>query len=262
MGDQSIPLKFIFTGIGKTLDELLGAHHSAFRQLDTVELSRLSYEGRLQIVDEALSAFDLSIDQNVAWRIAMVSDGFPYYIQLITEKILWEAYSDDQSINYIDGRLYRLGLRKAIQSINAELKRPYEKATASREEDIADVVWATADTEDLHRKLQNIYESHVVISRKQDKVPLSSTKFSEIVRRLKTKQYGEILLSIEGRKSWYVYKEKMLRGYVRMQAESSGVELNGEKEAPKQQMHLASNIRTGYKGSSVPLGIKLRNEKN
>jgi hypothetical protein len=66
---------------------------------------------------------------------------------------------------------------------------------------------------------------------------------------------GLILEPVAGRSGWYTYREKMLRGYVRMQAEAAGVELSGEPPAPKQIMHVA-NSRTGYRGSSSPPGVR------
>lgn len=41
----------------------------------------------------------------------------------------------------------------------------------------------------------------------------------------------------EGRTGWYSYREKMPRGYVRMQARANGIELTGERPNPKQTMH-------------------------
>lgn len=262
LGDQSVPLKFIFTGIGKTLDELLGAHQSAFRQLETIELLRLSWEGRLEIVHKAIESFDLSINSHIVWRIAMVSDGFPYYVQLMTEKMLWEVYSDDDCVEQIENQHFQLGLRRAVLSINAELKRPYEQAVLQREEEYENVVWATSDGENLWRSQSDMYESYKFVIRKRESVsePLSKAKFNEYIRRLKQEKFGEILLPLDGRVGWYVYKEKMLRGYVRMQAEASGIELNGEKEAPKQKMHISGNARTGYHSSNVPRNIRLRDD--
>ena len=127
MGDRSVNVKFIFTGIANTLDELLGAHQSAYRQLETVELPRLGWNARREIVLSAVSNFGLDIDNNVNWRIAMISDG---------------------------------------------------------------------------------------------------------------------------------YREKMLRGYVRMQAQANGIELTGERPSPKQTMHVG-NARSGYRGASVPQGVRI-----
>ena len=52
----------------------------------------------------------------------------------------------------------------------------------------------------------------------------------------------------------------MLRGYVRMQAEASGIELSGEKEALKQKMYVSGNAKTGYHSSTVPRNIRLRDD--
>lgn len=264
LGDQSVNIKFIFTGIGKTLDELLGAHNSTYRQLETVELSRLSWEGRREIVIKAADTFGLGIDDNVNWRIATVSDGFPYYVQLITEKMLWEAFSDSEIISELGFDQYYLGLKKSIQSINAELKRPYEKAVVHRELKYEPVVWATADGEDLFRNLPSMYESYKIIFNKindPEQKLLTKEKFSHHIRQLKSKNYGEILESIENRPGWYIYKEKMLRGYIRMQAEANDIQLLGEKEAPRQKMHIPGNVRTGSYGSHIPKGVQFANER-
>jgi hypothetical protein len=53
-----------------------------------------------------------------------------------------------------------------------------------------------------------------------------------------------------------MYREKMLRGYVRMQAEVNGVELSGERPMPRQMVHVPMNARTGYRGPSLPPGVK------
>lgn len=261
MGDQSVNLKFIFTGIGCTLEELLGKHPSAYRQLDTVQLFRLGWEPRREIVDSAAAAFGLTVDNNVNWRIAAVSDGYPYYIQLLTEKMLWEAFADKEETYVVNFKHFHPGLRTAIESINVDLKKPYEMAVMHRTRGFENIVWSTADGEDLFRSLDDLHQSYrMVLRKRQDHSELDRKKFSEIIRRLKSAPYGEILSSVDGRNGWYTYREKMLRGYVRMQAEANGIELSGERDAPKQLMHVPGNARTGFRGPSFPPGLNI-NEK-
>ncbi|MFA7351255.1 MAG: ATP-binding protein [Methylotenera sp.] len=257
LGDQSINLKFIFTGIGHSLDDLLGAHPSAFRQLETVELPRLAWEARREIVINAADAFGLSINNDINWRIAIVSDGFPYYIHLIMEKMLWEAFIEDEVTTELSSEHYYLGLRTAIQSINAELKRPYDQAVSHRDQQYENVVWSTADGDELYRPLKDMYGAYKILMQKRGLVDqaLLQPKFSEHVRKLKDKSYGEMLMQVENRQGWYTYSEKMLRGYVRMQAEANGIELSGEREAPRQKMHVPGNARTGSYGPSIPKGV-------
>jgi hypothetical protein len=238
------------------LDELLGAHQSAYRQLETVELPRLGWEARREIVVRAAEAFGLSVDDNVNWRIAAVSDGYPYYVHLIAEKMLWEAFIDEKNVDALDSAHYQLGLHAAIQSISAELKKPYELAVSLRDQEYANVVWSTADGDDLFRSLGDMYEAYrVIVEKRELGSELDRKKYSEYVRKLKETSHGEILEQMKGRKGWYLYKEKMLRGFVRMQAEANGIQLAGERVAPRQKMH-SPNARTGYRGSSAPRGVR------
>lgn len=258
LGDQSVNVKFIFTGVGKSLDELLGAHPSAYRQLDTTELPKLGWEARRRIVEAAANAFDLSVNSDVNWRIASVCDGYPYYVHLITEKMLWEAFADADKIECLDWPQYHRGLRVALDSINAELRRPYEMAVTHRAIEFEDVMWSTADDEDLFRSLGDMYQSYQIIADKRGHFQiLERTRYTEHVRKLKGPAYGAVLESVPKRQGWYAYREKMLRGYVRMQAEAAGVQLTGERATPKQKMAIPSNSRTGFRGPSVPHGVRL-----
>jgi uncharacterized protein len=253
MGDRSINIKFIFTGIGKSLDELLGAHQSSYRQLEQVELPRLGWDARRGIVQSAADAFEIKLDNDVNWRIAMVSDGFPYYIHLIMEKILWSAFASDVEATQIDAELFLHGLGEAILSTAGELKRPYEKAVVHHPE-MEDLVWATADHEDLIRSVDGIFQSYeVVIGKRGDgREPLERSRFAAQLRKLKGGSYGSVLTQPEaGRQGLYTYTEKMLRGYVRMQAEANGVALSGEQPARKQAMHVG-NARSGVSRSEHP----------
>nr|WP_314621569.1 AAA family ATPase [uncultured Noviherbaspirillum sp.] len=257
MGDQTVNLKFIFTGIGSTLDELLGAHLSAFRQLDSVHLHRIDWTARRAIIDRVTDRFQLSIDDSVAWRIATVSDGFPHYIHLLMEKILWEAYVEPKQIEVLDWDHFHLGLRAAIESIDGKLKRPYDMAVSYRSEEFEDVVWSTADSDELFRSLDDLYHSYKsVVHQRLGRIEMDRKKYTATIRKLKEEPFGEILEPLRGRSGWYTYKEKMIRGYVRMQAEANGVQLLGEREAPKQKMHLPGNAKTGFRGPSLPPGIR------
>ncbi len=262
IGDQEVPIKFVFTGVGSSLDDLLGAHQSAYRQLTTVELGRLGWEGRREIALKAAHTFGLDLDDNIAWRIAMVSDGFPYYVHLITEKMLWEAFTADEPVETLGQTHYLAGLAVAIGEITAELRKPYEKAVLYRDPEYEAVVWATADGEDLQRDSGNMYASYeVVCMKRKEEAVLSRQRFGDRLRQLRNASHGSILKSMEKRPGWFTYNEKMLRGYVRMQAEANGVELAGERAAPRQYIHVPTNARSGYRGSSVPRGVKFRTEK-
>ncbi|QJQ02337.1 ATP-binding protein [Herbaspirillum rubrisubalbicans Os34] len=262
LGDQSINIKFLITGVGQSCEELLGAHPSAHRQIATIELPRLGWDARREIVTEAAAAFDLEVDNNVNWRIALISDGFPYYVHLIMQQILWQVFNDEKRCDAISWEHFYLGLNAAVRQTNVELKRPYEKAVLHRSDEFEDIVWSTADGDELLRPLSDMYDSFkIIIGKRENRKTLEQRKYNEAIRKLKTSAYGEVLTQVQGRVGWYTYKEKMLRGYVRMQAEVNKVPLTGETRAPKALMHVG-NSRTGHYGPSVPRGIRFEGENN
>lgn len=260
LGDQSVGIKFFITGIGHSCEELLGAHQSAHRQLATIELLRLGWEGRREIVEDAALAFGLELNVNVNWRIALISDGYPYYVHLLIEKILWAAFDSESEEPALGWNEFNTGLRVAIRETNAELRQPYEKAVLQQSSEFENIVWSTADGDDLFRSLDSMFMSYQrVVSARDGHLEVDRSKYTKLVGKLRDISHGSILRQITGRRGWYEYKEKMIRGYVRMQAEANGVLLTGENVIPKQTMHIG-NSRTGTYGSSIPKGVNQNNK--
>lgn len=258
LGDRGVPLKIIFTGIGTSVTELLGAHASASRQLAQIEVTRLGWEARREVVIHAAQKLGLDVDENVAWRMAIVSDGYPAYLHLITEAMLWQAADDNEACDELTFEHYHLGLRKAISMVTLQLQEPYKAAVLYRPEEMEDIVWATADGDDLWRDTRDMYEAYKMIAARRERLEVMDRgNFTKALGRLKTKSYGELLQGVTNRPGWYTYTEKMVRGYVRMQAEAHGVELNGERPAQRQRMHVSSSARSGYRGSQIPRGARL-----
>ena len=265
IGDKKIGIKFIFTGVAKTLSEILSAHHSAIRQLETVELNRLSWEGRWEIIRKAIAEFGLSMDREMEIRIAAISDGFPFYVHLLTEKILWAVFEDAEPLTTIDADKFKIGLTAAILSINAELRRPYELVMNGRNEELEEVLWSTADSEFLDRYLKNMYESYnYVMKQVAGRMAVDYKKYGSLIRSLKGKNFEEILIADKNRPGLYSYREKMFRGYVRMQAEANGVRLAGEgefAEKTRQVMHIPTNVGRGYRGAAPPPGVNIHRSR-
>jgi uncharacterized protein len=260
LGDKKVNLKFIFTGVAGSLAELLGAHQSAIRQLATIELGRLSWDARWDIALAVTRAFQLELPRDIYVRIAAVSDGFPYYVHLISEKMMWSAWEHPDVVETITWEHFRAGLKDAIESINAELRRPYELAVTQRTDDYEEVLWSTADGEFLQRYTDDMFASYAYIMRhREGREALPLEKFKARIRALRTPRAGAILITEDARKGLYWYRETMLRGYVRMQAEANGIELVGDKDTTvsRQEIHVPSSARRGYRGSSVPPGVRL-----
>jgi uncharacterized protein len=225
-GDQSLPVKFIFCGIGSALSDLLDAHHSCYRYLAVVELERLGFHPRLEIISNAVSAFGLQIEDTSAYRIAMISDGFPHYVHLITEKLLWQVFEDPETITGTKPRHYTEAIRAAVIDIEAHLKAMYEKASLKYKADYETILWAVADDSLLKRRSTDIYSSYVRIMRSLKEEELPRDTFNQRMNALKKPAHACVLRA--NRQGWYEFTEAVVRGYVRLRAEARGVQLGNE----------------------------------
>ncbi|MHB1122632.1 MAG: ATP-binding protein [Ramlibacter sp.] len=256
LGDKKINVIFFFTGVAPTLDQLLGAHPSAIRQFETIELQKLNWTARWDIAVNALAKFGVEIEDNIRVRIAAVSDGYPAYVHLITEKLLWRLWDAPKVITNVDWEHYNGAIQDAILSVNAELKRPYEQAVNQRTEDFEEVLWAAADSEYLDRDLRQLYSSYGYVMRQRPgRVAMDYKQFTATLNKLKTKSCGEIIVASRfDRRGWVAYRESMLRGYARMRAEARNIKLVGEQEAPRQVMHAPGASGRSF-GPSIPKGV-------
>ncbi len=160
---------------------------------------------------------------------------------------MWRLFEDPAMVSEAGWVHFELAIRDAINGINAELRRQYEVAVTQRSADYEPVLWATADGDILSRFLQDLFGSYQSVMNQLPEVgKLDYKKFSARIRALKGKGAGQILAQ-DYKPGLYTYREKMLRGYVRMQAEANHVTLRGESgQEPLKQPIRAPSARTGY----------------
>jgi hypothetical protein len=226
VGDQSVPIKLIFCGIGSSLSDLLDAHHSCYRYLTAVPLDRLGPHPCLEIILSAATALNIGVEDTSAYRIARISDGFPHYVHLLTEKLLWSAFTDREEISITTVPHYTGAVRAAVIDIEPHLKAMYEKATLKYKVDYETVLWAVADHHELKRRSTDIYRSYVRIMQSKGDDPLSRDIFNQRMNSLKRVNHAGILKA--NRQGWYEFNEAVVRGYVRLRAEEHGVALGNE----------------------------------
>lgn len=263
LGDKRIHLKFIFTGVAKSLDELIGAHASAIRQIQAVEVPRLSINARWDVLRHAARAFGLTVDHEVEVRVAMVSDGFPYYLKVMGHALLWKVYDIPEVVHEITWDHYVASIPDAINTVDFELKEAYETAVLNRSSDYEEVLWGTADTEWLDRTVDSMYWSYCWVSEKLNRNEILTKKqFSSRLQNLRKKEYGEIITP-RTKRGMYTYKEKIFRGFVRLQAEAHGITLSGEalENREIESARAPISVRTGYHASTIPKGVKFEREK-
>jgi hypothetical protein len=223
MGDQVVPLKMFFTGIGQSLESLLASHHSCYRYLASVALSPLNWDGRLAIMDAASEALGVELDMTTKYRIGAISDGFPHYIHLICEKLFWVVFDAPEAVEQVSPAHYREAVEGAVQDIEPFLRELYELATKKYNNDYQEILWAVADHHEFSRRSSDIFISYVEIMKQRNTRGADRVKFNTRMNALKRVSHGEILRGT--RQGWYELREPILRGYIRLRAEREGVAL-------------------------------------
>jgi len=226
ISDRQLPIRLMLTGIGRALEELIGVHLSTDRYLSTIVLEPIHHDARWEILRQAATAVGLEWDRNHEIRIGQISDGFPYYVHQIGEKVLWAAFDCEYPVTKIDDAIYTEGLKQAIESCVVSLRRSYDVATMkhANSEDYEHALWAVADGGMIKKQVSDIYaDSYLRICRELKRAPLPKEKFYQRLNRLKKPQHGSILDA--NKQGWYEFEENILRGYVRLRAERAGIRI-------------------------------------
>lgn len=223
IGDQRIGIRFVFCGVAESLEKLLGAHGSCYRYVAGIELPRLSWDARWDIIDGASAALGITLGDHPRFRIAAISDGFPHYVHLVCEKLFWEVFDDPMECTTPTIEHYRNAVAASVLGIEQHLKKAYEKATMKDTSDYEEVLWAVADHSELIRHTESIYESYCTIIKKIQGEPLDRATFNSCLGALRGPACGRILAS--SRRGWCQFRENIVRGYVRLRAEEQGLEL-------------------------------------
>lgn len=153
-------LKFIFCGIGTDLTELLGAHPSAGRILEPIELKSISHNSLWKIIQTPAERLGIQVDRDKLIRIGQISDGFPHYVHLVGECLFW-AISDDFKLTFeASEEHYRSAIRGGLARTEAMLRDQYLIATRKTKNthDYEETLWALADKTSDRRQLTDIYD--------------------------------------------------------------------------------------------------------
>jgi len=274
MGDSHTWVPIIFTGIANSLENLLGAHQSSYRQIEAIYLDRLSWDGRWDIFKQALDAFDVKYHPDIPYRVAGISDGFPYYVHSITEKLMWAVYSDEEEVSSIDLERYFEAVVDAAEAISTRLKGPYDKATERNlGEQYHYVIWGAAATSMLKRQVSEMYESYSFVVQQLKSLPnnervvcLERETFSRRISSLTKDSFGGLLTRTTSKNGFYEFSENMIRGYAKLVAEIHGVEI-WKQDAPTPRNFAPipwSQINKSYRNykSGKPQGYPRRTNWN
>jgi Cdc6-like AAA superfamily ATPase len=225
ISDQEVGVRFIFCGIGPSLETLIGVHLSTDRYITPIELERLSHDALWEILTSCAAELGIEFGHEELIRISQISDGFPYYVHLIGEHTFWSIFDDAKVVDKVGLRHFDVGIRGAIAEAVGSLKQAYNIAVQKRADDYEEVLWAVAESPLLERKSPLIYEeSYIPIMRgRKKRDPIDIKTFYQRMNLLKTLSHGCILKATP--QGWYRFSENVMRGYVRLKAEEAGVHL-------------------------------------
>lgn len=223
-------IRFVFCGIGASIDEILGSHPSANRYFETVHLKTLHHNHLWQIVMVVAEKTGVTIDHNLQMRISIISDGFPHFVHLLGSCLFYAMHDDEQEVSRCERRHFEKAVEDALTGAEPGLRAAYEKATYKTRNrlDFEEALWALADTSETKRQITKVHDGSYkrIMRERPDRVSLNKEKLNQRFLRLRDPSHGSIL---KGHGSgWYSFRENVMRGYVRLQAQNQGVVLKPE----------------------------------
>jgi len=220
-------VRFIFCGIATDINELLESHPSAGRILETIKLDRLNHSDLWRIIEAVAERLGVAVGREVLIRIGQISDGFPHFVHLIGESMFWSMFDAEEVLGEVRREDLKAGVNGALTRTEAVLRAQYDKATKKTKntDDYEEALWALADTTSDRRQLTEIYSASYmrVMTHRQGRKHLAREVFNQRLLALKQPSHGRIVLGYGS--GWFGFRENIMRGFVRLSAQSSGVEL-------------------------------------
>jgi hypothetical protein len=233
ISDQDLPIKFIFCGISKDIESLIGQHFSAGRYMAPVELGPLPHDALWQIFDHAEHVFGIEIDRELKIRAGRIADGYPYFMHLIGDCLVWNMYAEQPKADVATPELFERSVQQAVEDAEPMLRDCYDTATKKYvNEDYHEILWAVSAVRVFPKKWDEIYERYYrdgILALQSDRV-LPKDQFYKRILKLTKPSHGEILRTNET--GWYAFRENVVRSYVRLRAVEAGVELDVDLPGP------------------------------
>lgn len=224
VSDQELNTKFMFCGISKDIDSLIGEHFSAGRYISPIELGPLPPDALWKIFDHAEAVLGIEIDKEIKIRASIIADGYPYFMHLIGDSLLWNMYQEGSDA--ASAALFDKSIGQAVDEAEPMLKQHYDNATQKYESvDYREVLWSVAAPRVFPKKWREIYDDYYIdmASRSDSGPKLSAENYYKRLLNLTKHSHGEILRTNEN--GWYQFRENVVRSYVRLRAAEAGVDL-------------------------------------
>ena len=224
LSEQNIPIKIVTCGIARSIDEVFSAHDSVHRCIHAEKLDRIKLGAGIEILKEASAALKIGIPDHISYRIAQSSDGFPYYIHLLAEKMFSLSFRDEL-IN-VSEDIFQESINEAILSIEPKLKKPYDESVKKNTRNAEQVLWAVANDDLLEVQVSTIWRHYESICSQMRIDPITKANMSAKLHNLAKVTHGNVLT--KPRRSYFAFTETMLRGYARLEALRANISIGPE----------------------------------
>jgi len=233
ISDQDLPIRFIFCGIAKDVESLIGQHFSAGRYMAPVELGPLPADALWEIFNQAERVFGIEIDKELKIRASRIADGYPYFMHLIGDCLLWNMFQEEPALDAATPELFERSVQQAVEDAEPMLRDCYDAATKKyANEDYHEVLWAVSAVRVFPKKWTEIFEKYYleIVRRFRQDNSLTAEQFYSRIYKLTKDTHGEILRTNEN--GWYSFRENVVRSYVRLRAVEAGVNLDVDLPGP------------------------------
>lgn len=230
IGDQEFSTKFLLVGIAENVHELIGAHQSIPRYLKEVSLQPLDPQYLMDIVTNAAAAIGVQVPREILIRIAIIGNGFPHFAHLMGKAILIEAI--DRNEEKVSGEIYKAGVARAVADSIQELRISYEAATQRSADYFKHLVWALAHSDVVDVRIDEWLELYIELARMFNWRRTEEKRLRTAIGNFNKESCGEIVAntparygSAQKRYRYKRFKNMLMRGHVRLQAENEGFKL-------------------------------------
>jgi hypothetical protein len=222
---RDIDLRFILCRIGRTVDESLGKHLSVGRYFQPIELEKLHHDYPWSIIKTVADKTGVTISKDIlTWHRERRIPAFRASDRSVH---VLRMHDDKAEVTQCRRNHYDAGIKGAVQQTEPPLRAAYFRATEKTKNKVEyeEALWALADRAETRRQVGNIYRTSYlrIMQSRRNRQPLSQSTFNQRLLTLRSDAHGNI---VDGHGSGYFsFRENVMRGFVRLKAESEGVEL-------------------------------------
>jgi ABC-type dipeptide/oligopeptide/nickel transport system ATPase subunit len=114
LSDNSVSTTLVLVGVANDVVELIDEHESISRCITQIKMPPMNSDELSDILSKALSALEMSIDDEARWLIVSLSQGLPHYTHLLGQESAQNA-------------LQQRRLKITLQDVEIAIKRAIEK---------------------------------------------------------------------------------------------------------------------------------------